>query len=110
MLVVFAKIAGSGYPLLTFFVISSPKSELIAARKPCFVDAYTIRSLIFDPDGQVYMNTMCDCSLPSIWCKYLKKEYRGSVLDIAEANPSASVLLDPTNSIVSSLTLIFWCL
>lgn len=66
-----------------------------------------MRSLIFDPEGQVYMNTVGVCSLPSTWCEYLKKEYRGSVSDIAEANPSASVLLDPTSSIVSSLTLMF---
>ncbi len=83
-------------------------SELMEARKPCLVDAYTIRSLIFDPDGQVYMKTMGDCSVPSTWCEYLKKEYRGSVSEIAEDNPSASVLLDPTSSIVSSLTLMFY--
>lgn len=82
-------------------------SELIEAKKPCLVDAYTIRSLIFDPEGQVYMNTTDICSLPSTWCEYLKNEYRGSVSEIVEANPSASVLLDPTSSMVSSLTLMF---
>ena len=69
-----------------------------------------MRSFIFDAEGHVYMKTMDDgdCSLPSTWCEYLKNEYRGSVLDIAVANPSASVSLDPTSSIVSSLTLMFY--
>ena len=80
----------------------------MAVRKLCFVDAYTMRSLIFEPDGQVYMKTVGDCSLPSTWCEYLKKEYRGSVPDIAEANPSASVSVDPTSSIVSYLTLMYY--
>ena len=39
--------------ILTFFAISIPISELMAVRKPCFVDAYTMRSLIVDPEGQV---------------------------------------------------------
>lgn len=95
--------------LLTFFAISIPGSELVAARKPCLVDAYTMRSFIFDAGGQVYMKTMGegDCSLPSTWREYLKKEYRGSVLDIAAVKPSASVSVDPTSSIVSSFTLMF---
>ena len=97
-----------GYQRLTFLAISVPRVELAADRNPCFVDAYTIRSLIFDPDGQVYMKTMGDCSAASWAWEYLKNEYRGSVAEMVDGNLSASVELFSASSIVSVATLIFY--